>query len=160
MPAPEINPFTALTRIRSQFLRTQWSTSNHQQVDMTTLQKGGGWRVTHSTQQLIIWFYLKYNHINVQRWLLSYMYIWPIPFGWPKPIVSNCTVFNDIGPAFSPQLHLSEAKTAPIISYSKQIKWSKLRLHTHASCRHKMNYNEVYWGNDGVLGLFCAHCLC
>ena len=29
MPAWEINPFTALTRIRSQFLRTQWSTSNH-----------------------------------------------------------------------------------------------------------------------------------
>ena len=36
MPAREINPFTALTRIRSQFLRTQWSTSNHQRVDMTT----------------------------------------------------------------------------------------------------------------------------
>ena len=29
MPAREINPFTVLTRIRSQFLRTQWSTSNH-----------------------------------------------------------------------------------------------------------------------------------
>ena len=29
MPTREINPFTALTRIRSQFLRTQWSTSNH-----------------------------------------------------------------------------------------------------------------------------------
>ena len=29
MPAREINPFTALTRIRSQFLMTQWSTSNH-----------------------------------------------------------------------------------------------------------------------------------
>ena len=38
MPAREINPFTALTRIRSQFLRTQWSTSNHQRVDMTTPQ--------------------------------------------------------------------------------------------------------------------------
>ena len=34
----EINPFTALTRIRSQFLRTQWSTSNHQRVDTTTPQ--------------------------------------------------------------------------------------------------------------------------
>ena len=29
IPAREINPFTALTRIRSQLLRTQWSTSNH-----------------------------------------------------------------------------------------------------------------------------------
>ena len=29
MPAREITPVTALTRIRSQFLRTQWSTSNH-----------------------------------------------------------------------------------------------------------------------------------
>ena len=28
MPAREINPFTALTRIRSQFLRTQWSYFN------------------------------------------------------------------------------------------------------------------------------------
>ena len=36
MPAREFNPFTALTRIRSRFLRTQWSTSNHQRVDMTT----------------------------------------------------------------------------------------------------------------------------
>ena len=44
MPAREINPFTALTRIRSQFLRTQWSTSNHQRVDMTmpqTVQPSG-----------------------------------------------------------------------------------------------------------------------
>ena len=38
MPAREINPFTVLTRIRSQFLRTQWSTSNHQRVDTTTPQ--------------------------------------------------------------------------------------------------------------------------
>ena len=38
IPAREINPFTALTRIRSQLLRTQWSTSNHQRVDMTTPQ--------------------------------------------------------------------------------------------------------------------------
>ena len=38
MPAREINPFAALTRIRSQFLRTQWSTSYHQRVDMTTPQ--------------------------------------------------------------------------------------------------------------------------
>ena len=38
MPAREINPFTGLTRIRSQFLRTQWSTSNQQRVDMTTPQ--------------------------------------------------------------------------------------------------------------------------
>ena len=38
MPAREINPFTALTRIRSQYLRTQWSTSNHQRVDTTTHQ--------------------------------------------------------------------------------------------------------------------------
>ena len=38
MPAREINPFTALTRIRYQFLRTQWSTSNHQRVDTTTPQ--------------------------------------------------------------------------------------------------------------------------
>ena len=36
MPARKFNPFTALTRIRSQFLRTQWSTSNQQRVDMTT----------------------------------------------------------------------------------------------------------------------------
>ena len=34
----EMNPFTALTRIRSQFLRTQWPTSNHQRVDTTTPQ--------------------------------------------------------------------------------------------------------------------------
>ena len=38
MPARKINPFTALTRIRSQLLRTQWSTSNHQGVSMTALQ--------------------------------------------------------------------------------------------------------------------------
>ena len=45
MPAREINPFTDLTRIRSVFLRTQWSTSNHQRVDKTTPQtaKPSGW---------------------------------------------------------------------------------------------------------------------
>ena len=37
MPAREINPFTALTRIRSQFIRTQWSTRNHQRLDKTML---------------------------------------------------------------------------------------------------------------------------
>ena len=50
MPAREINPFTALTRIRSQFLRTQWSTSNHQRVDTTTpptaQTSGLAWRLS------------------------------------------------------------------------------------------------------------------
>ena len=46
MPAWEINPFTALTRIRSHFLRTQWSTSNHQRVDTTTPE----------TAQPSVWF--------------------------------------------------------------------------------------------------------
>ena len=47
MPAREINPFTALTRIRSQFLRTQWSTSNHQRVDTLRLRplSHRGWLV-------------------------------------------------------------------------------------------------------------------
>ena len=45
MPARENNPFIALTRIRSQFLRTQWSTSNHQRVNTTALQTAqpSGW---------------------------------------------------------------------------------------------------------------------
>ena len=47
MPAREINPFTALTRIRSQFLRTQWSTSNHSEwtrlyaLDRSAIGAGG-----------------------------------------------------------------------------------------------------------------------
>ena len=58
MPAREINPFTALTRIRSQFLRTQWSTSNHS--EWTRLRviplSHRGWlpyyRNTHTTYQM------------------------------------------------------------------------------------------------------------
>ena len=45
MPAREINPFTALTRIRSQFLRTQWSTSKHSEwtrLRFRTLSHRGG----------------------------------------------------------------------------------------------------------------------
>ena len=38
MPTREINHFTALTRIRSQCPRTQWSTSNHQRVNTTAPQ--------------------------------------------------------------------------------------------------------------------------
>ena len=38
MPVREIKPLTTLTRIRSQFHRTQWSTSNHQRVNTTTPQ--------------------------------------------------------------------------------------------------------------------------
>ena len=46
MPAREINPFTALTRIRSQFLRTQWSTSNHSEwtrLRLRPLSHRGWW---------------------------------------------------------------------------------------------------------------------
>ena len=47
MPAQEINPFTALTRIRSQFLRTQWSTSNHSEWTRLRLRplSHRGWRM-------------------------------------------------------------------------------------------------------------------
>ena len=43
MPAREINPFTALTRIRSQFLRTQWSTSNHSEWTQLRLRQLSHW---------------------------------------------------------------------------------------------------------------------
>ena len=47
MPAREINPFTALTRIRSQFLRTQWSTSNHSEWTRLRIRplSHRGWRL-------------------------------------------------------------------------------------------------------------------
>ena len=42
MPAREINPFTARTRIRSQFLRTQSSASGHDYAsDRSAI--GAGW---------------------------------------------------------------------------------------------------------------------
>ena len=44
MPAREISPFTALTRMQFQLLKTQLSTSNHQRVDTTapqTIQPSG-----------------------------------------------------------------------------------------------------------------------
>ena len=46
MPAREINPFTALTRFWSQFLRTQWSTSNHSEWTRLRIRplSHRGWR--------------------------------------------------------------------------------------------------------------------
>ena len=83
MPAWEINPFTALTRIRSQFLRTQWSTSNHQRVDTTTPQSNHsewtrlrirqlshrGW---HNDRQAIIseWTRLRLRPLSHRGWHL------------------------------------------------------------------------------------------
>ena len=74
MPAREINPFTALIRIRSQFLRTQWWTSNHQRVDMTTPQTAQPsglacqfmWKIYHPVQRS--WGQLK-DHIHVYDFL-------------------------------------------------------------------------------------------
>ena len=61
MPAREINPFTALTRIRSQLLRTHWSTSNH--CEWTELRvrplSHRGWLVCLYWQGMIIT--LKYS---------------------------------------------------------------------------------------------------
>ena len=51
MPAREINPFTALTRIRSQFFRTQWSTSNHSEWTRLRLRP-----LSHRGWQVIGWW--------------------------------------------------------------------------------------------------------
>ena len=82
MPAREINPFTALTRIRSQFLRTQWSTSNHQRVDTTTPQTAEPsglaglfmWQINIKCTQWLICrnmaTILIFQHINVSTMVL------------------------------------------------------------------------------------------
>ena len=62
MPAREINPFTALSRIRSQFLRPQWSTSNHQRVDTTTPQ-------TAQPSGLATWSVLTKSFVLLTRFL-------------------------------------------------------------------------------------------
>ena len=80
MPAWEINPFTALTRIRSHFLRTQWSTSNHQRVDRTTpetAQPSGLASTLH-----VFWFYwMFYDHFSA-RSLLAKLGRWGWWWGW------------------------------------------------------------------------------
>ena len=66
IPAREINPFTALTRIRSQLLRTQWSTSNHSEWTQLRVRplSHRGWR------QLFMWI----GANNGQIWLpIGYM---------------------------------------------------------------------------------------
>ena len=77
MPAREINPFTALTRIRSQFLRTQWSTSNHQRVDTTTPQTAqpSGWPQFLRTQWRAIseWTRLRLRPLSHRA---DFNYIW------------------------------------------------------------------------------------
>ena len=50
MPAREINPFTALTRIRSQFIRTQLSTSNHSEWTRLRLRP-----LTHWGSLTLLW---------------------------------------------------------------------------------------------------------
>ena len=65
MPAREINPFTALTRIRSQFLRTQWSTSNHSEWTRLRLRplSHRGWLSNHSE-----WTRLRLRPLSHRGW--------------------------------------------------------------------------------------------
>ena len=70
MPAREINPFTALTRIRSQFLRTQWSTSNHNEwtrlrirplshrgwLRRRPVNQQNNWQTMHLNKAVKLWF--------------------------------------------------------------------------------------------------------
>ena len=68
MPAREINPLTALTRIRSQFLRTQWSTSNHSEWTRQRLRplSHRGWLYIYMHGAFLCWkSTLLYTHIKV-----------------------------------------------------------------------------------------------
>ena len=112
MPGREINPFTALTRIWSQFLRTQWSTSNHQRVDTTTPQTAqpsglAAKYMKYLTNNMVVWplfghictdfailsiiaiftFILLYLHIlvlftNISSHLLWFSHIYPKRSMW------------------------------------------------------------------------------
>ena len=74
MPAREMNPFTGLTRIRSQFLRTQWSTSNHSEWTRLRIRplSHRGWLVRLSDSMMYIYtnkqdYFLIYSDINATR---------------------------------------------------------------------------------------------
>ena len=72
MPAREINPFTALTRILSQFLRTHWSTSNHQRVDTTTPQTAEPSGLALSTQCPVVQYLThRLRRLRAVRWDLQ-----------------------------------------------------------------------------------------
>ena len=78
MPAREINPFTALTRIRSLFLRTQWSTSNHSEwtrlrlehVDTTMYFYGEIRQCTCNWQWKLLLVWLTVSHVGDIHWRL------------------------------------------------------------------------------------------
>ena len=105
MPAREINPFTALTRIRSQFLRTQWSTSNHQRVDTTTHQTAqpSGLalaQIDHKVQTEPFWFW-KWPWSNFSHTGLTTMLRPSFDLktgrrgrGWSWEIVDDRVMFN------------------------------------------------------------------
>ena len=66
MPAREINPFTALTRIRSQFLRTQWSTSNHSEWTRQRIRP-----LSHRGWLLLYWDKTNEGHYVIGNMWLS-----------------------------------------------------------------------------------------
>ena len=70
MSAREINPCTALTRIRYQFLRTQWSTSNHSE-----------------------WTRLRIRPLSHRGWHQLHMYMYQL-YGYSNP----CTIMNAFTP--------------------------------------------------------------
>ena len=84
MPAREINPLTALTRIRSQFLRTQWSTSNHQRVDMTTPQ-------TAQPSGLVQWMQVSISHLQRVQSVYPTLWSWLVYY---ESMSMQCTCFE------------------------------------------------------------------
>ena len=94
MPAREIYPFTALTRIRSQFLRTQWSTSNHQRVDMTTPQTAQPSGLAKSAQS---------GNWKYQLWVAIYSPIMDVSFlNLARLCQSISCLFWDVAHVYTP----------------------------------------------------------
>ena len=103
MPAREINPFTALTRIRSQFLRTQWSTSNHQRVDTTTSQTAQPSGLAPHQRDYWITYTTRCIYI-------TYTYMIQ---GYPRPVLQN----------------ISQATRVVFGDYGEKTQWKTIQMH-------------------------------
>ena len=123
MPAREINPFTALTRIRSQFLRTQWSTSNHSEWTRIRLRplSHRGWHIIRrslSDQYVQSWFSGdKSNEYIVSNQFIHYLSFIKSP---NRKIITNLRIGNSVlnGHRHMPE---SEQKCASCMNYNENL---------------------------------------
>ena len=200
MPAREINPFTALTRIRSQFLRTQWSTSNHSEWIRLRIRplSHRGWQLVYQREDIerhgtLIGLNISVycdciisHKADISESDASYLYTCGMKLSKTRYLASQYThqgpvahiiyiIWHFTGTICFILPHPCEVTLSSVTTLSPGIDWCPDQSQARDTNRFWWRlwldngrprdgevfkcYKNVKKWNDGVLGLFCAHCL-